>query len=69
MENRKQQLLAQREQLMSGICEMELSKLNLKNTLADLDQRLKFTLQDLVNVVNELNKLLEEEAKGTEVAE
>lgn len=61
MENKKEQLLAQREQLMGGICEMELNKLNLKQALDDLDQRLKFTLQDLVNVVNELNKLLEAE--------
>ena len=63
MENKKEQLLAQREQLMGGVCEMELNKVNLKQALEDLDLRLKFTIQDLVNVVNELNKVLEEEAK------
>lgn len=63
MENKKENLLGQREQLMAAICEMQLNLYNLEQTQEDVKSRCKLSLKDLVNVTSQLNAILEEEAK------
>lgn len=62
----KDQLLQKRNELLENVAQFTANKLELEAALDRLNTRIKSNLEDLIGYTQELNKVLEEEAKKNE---
>ena len=58
-----EQLMAKRTELLEMLAQFTFETLNLEEQMANLKSRMKHSVQDLVAVTNELNRLAQEAAK------
>lgn len=69
MENRKDQLLQARNQLLEAIAQLTFNEIEAKKSLAKLAAKKESVLDDLVQLTQELNELLAKEKEAEETGE